>query len=85
VSRSLRTVAATVGMGAVLWLALRLIAQQLAHADLAGTVALLVVCTVGASAYGLFGAALGVVRLSELRFMMRQPAGVTAADPGEPP
>jgi putative peptidoglycan lipid II flippase len=83
-ARSLRMAGATIGMGAVLWLALRLFTPQLAHADLAGAAALLAVCSVGASVYGLLGAALGVVRLSELRFMMRRPAGVTAADPGEP-
>jgi putative peptidoglycan lipid II flippase len=84
VSRALRTTIATIGMGAVLWLAHWLLGPQLAHADLAAGVALLVVCAVGASAYGLLGAVLGVVRLSELRFMMRRPAGVRAADPGEP-
>jgi putative peptidoglycan lipid II flippase len=83
-SRSLRIAVATVGMGAVLWLASWMLVHPLAHANLAGVVALLVVCGVGAGVYGLLGAALGVVRLSELRFMMRRPAGVRAADPGEP-
>ena len=31
------------------------------------------------------GAALGVVQLSELRFMLRRPTEVKAADPGEQP
>jgi putative peptidoglycan lipid II flippase len=84
VSRSLRMAGATIGMGGVLWLGQRLLAAQLGHADLAGVVTLLVVCIVGAAVYGLFGAALGVVRLSELRFMMRRPAGIRATDPGEP-
>jgi putative peptidoglycan lipid II flippase len=85
VSRAVRMAVATVGMGAVLWLALRMLAPQLGHGNLAGVVALLVVCSVGAGVYGLLGAAFGVVRLSELRFMMRRPAGIRAADPGEPP
>ena len=85
VSRALRMTAASVGMGAVLWLALRVLGSQLAHANLAGVIALLIACAVGATAYGVFGAALGVVRLSELRFMLRRPASVTAVDQGEPP
>ena len=85
VSRALRMAAATVGMGAVLWLALRLLGPQLAHPNLVGVVALLAVCSVGAAAYGLLGMALGVVQLSELRFMMRSQPAVRATDPGEPP
>jgi putative peptidoglycan lipid II flippase len=84
-SRALRMAGATVGMGVVLWLALRLLGPQLAHPNLAGVIALLVVCGVGAAAYGLLGMALGVVQLSELRFMMRRQPGVRAADPGEQP
>jgi putative peptidoglycan lipid II flippase len=90
VSRALRMTAATAGMGAALWLALALLAPQLAHPNLVGVAALLGICAVGSAAYGLLGALLGVVRLSELRFMTRRApelgsAGLRAVDPGEQP
>ena len=85
VSRTARMAAATLGMGVVLWLALGLLALRLAHANLIGIVALLGICAVGAAAYGLLGALLGVIRLSELRFMIRRQPGLRPVDRGEQP
>src|SRR5216684_2524620 len=76
VSRSIRMVGATLGMGAALWLALGLLAPQLAHANLVGIIALLGVCAVGAAIYAALGALLGVVRLSELRLVIRREPGL---------
>jgi putative peptidoglycan lipid II flippase len=84
-SRSIRMVGATVGMGLALWLALALLAQPLAHADFAGVVAALGVCALGAAVYAALGALLGVVKLSELRFVMRRQPGLSSIDPGEQP
>ena len=85
VSRSIRMVGATVGMGAALWLALVVLAPSLAHANLAGIVALLGICAWGAVVYAALGALLGVVKLSELRFVLRRQPGLTSLDPGEQP
>ena len=57
----------------------------LAHPNLTGVVALLGVCAVGGLVYAALGAVLGVVRLSELRFLMRRQPGVRPADPTEQP
>src|SRR5216684_4621151 len=76
VSRSIRMVGATLGMGAALWLAQGLLASQLAHANLVGIIALLGVCAVGAAIYAALGALLGVVRLSELRLVIRREPGL---------
>lgn len=88
-SRSLRLLAASIGTGAVLWGSLILLRPVLAHADITGGVALFGICALGAGVYAVLGAALGVVRMSELRLMLRRPAGskpaVTPADPGEQP
>ena len=73
VARSIRMVGAALGMGAALWAAAAGLAPVLAHANLAGIAALLGVCAVGALVYGALGAALGIVRFSELRFVMRRP------------
>jgi putative peptidoglycan lipid II flippase len=48
-------------------------------------VALLGICALGGLAYGALGAVLGVVRLSEMRFLMRRQPGVRPADPTEQP
>ena len=64
---------------------LRLLAPQLAHPNLVGVVTLLAICAAGAAAYALLGALVGIVKLSELRSMVRRQAGVTAVDPGEQP
>ena len=81
-------VAATLGMGAALWAALGWLTPAMAHADLKGTLALLATCVVGGGVYAALGALLGVIRLSELRYVLRRPpelgsAGVKSADPGE--
>ena len=43
------------------------------------------VCVVGVLAYGLLGAALRIVNISELRFVMRRQPGVRPAAPDEQP
>ena len=83
-SRAARMVVATIGMGAVLWLALILARPMMAHSDLGGFLGLAAVCVVGVLAYGLLGAALRIVNISELRFVMRRQPGVTPVDPAEP-
>lgn len=84
-TRSLGIAAATLGMGGALWAGLWGLAPWMAHASLVGVGALALVCTAGAAVYGLCGALLGVVKLSELRVLFRRPAGVRSADPGEQP
>ena len=84
-SRGLRMVAATVGMGLALWLAMLLLRPVMAHSDIAGFLGLAVICVAGAFAYGLFGAALRIVNLSELRFVMRRQPGVRPVSPDEQP
>ena len=84
-TRSLGIAAATLGMGGALWAGLWGLAPWMAHASLMGVGALALVCTAGAAVYGLCGALLGVVKLSELRVVFRRPAGVRSADPGEQP
>jgi putative peptidoglycan lipid II flippase len=85
ISRSIRVVGATIGMGLALWLALVWLAQPLAHANLLGVVTALGICALGAIVYAALGALLGVVRLSELRFVMRRQPGLRSIDPGEQP
>lgn len=85
ISRSLRMLGATLGMGAILLGALALMAPLLAHANFTGVVALAAVCAAGAAAYAALGAVLGIVRLSELRFVMRRQPGLRSIDPGEQP
>jgi putative peptidoglycan lipid II flippase len=85
VSRSIRMVGATAGMGAALWLALVWLVQPLAHASFLGVVAVLGVCALGALVYAALGALLGVIEMSELRFMMRRQPGLKPVDPGEQP
>ena len=72
-------------MGVVLWFALRELSRPLAHPDLTGVVVLLGLCLLGGLAYAALGAMLGVVNLSELRFMLRREPGVRPIDPAEPP
>jgi putative peptidoglycan lipid II flippase len=83
-SRSARMVAATVGMGIALWLTLLLLRPVMAHSDLGGFAGLAAICVVGMLAYGLLGAALRIVNISELRFVMRRQAGVRPTAPDEP-
>jgi putative peptidoglycan lipid II flippase len=85
ISRSIRVVGATVGMGLALWAALVWLAQPLAHANFLGVVAALGVCVLGAVVYAALGALVGVVKLSELRVVMRRQPGLSSIDPGEQP
>jgi putative peptidoglycan lipid II flippase len=83
-SRAMRVAGATLGMGVVLWFALGPLARPLAHPDLTGVVALLGLCVLGGVVYLALGAMLGVINLSELRFVLRREPGVRPIDPGEP-
>jgi putative peptidoglycan lipid II flippase len=85
ISRIVRVGGATLGMGAALWVVLIWLAPPLAHADLAGGAALAGVCLLGALVYTALGALLGVVKLSELRHVLRRQPGLRSADPGEQP
>jgi putative peptidoglycan lipid II flippase len=84
-SRSLRMTVATLGMGAALWGALVWLTPLLAHGNLAGIAALVGVCALGGAAYAALGALLGVIRLSELSYVLRRQPGLKSADPGEQP
>jgi putative peptidoglycan lipid II flippase len=83
-ARAMRMAGATLGMGVVLWFALGPLAGSLAHPDLTGVVALLGLCALGGIVYLALGAMLGVISLSELRFLLRREPGVRPIDPGEP-
>ena len=72
-------------MGVSLWLGLERLAKPLSRPDIEGGVALVGICLIGAAAYALAGAALGVIRLSELRYVMRRQPNLKSADPGEQP
>jgi putative peptidoglycan lipid II flippase len=85
VSRSWRMLAATAGMGIALWVMLVVLDPALARANLKGVIALLGVCALGAAVYAALGAMLGIVSLSELRFVMRRQPGLRSVDPGEQP
>jgi putative peptidoglycan lipid II flippase len=83
--RAGRMVLATAGMSAALAALMIALAPGLARPDLTGAAALLAVCGLGALAYGGVGAMLGVVKLAEMRFLLRRQAGVRPADPTEQP
>jgi putative peptidoglycan lipid II flippase len=82
-SRSFRMLLATVGVGAVLWAALILLEPALTQASLRDVLALFGVCLLGLLVYAGLGTLLGVVRLAELRYMLRRQPGLKPADPGE--
>jgi putative peptidoglycan lipid II flippase len=84
-ARALRMLAATAGMGIALWLALILLAPVVAQANVKGALAFVALCVLGAAVYAALGALLGVVRLSEVRFVMRRQPGLRSADPDEQP
>jgi putative peptidoglycan lipid II flippase len=84
VSRGLRVVGATAGMGVALWFGLKWLAVPLSQATVTGAVALAGICAIGIAAYALLGGALGIVKLSELRYVMRRQPGLKSTDPGEP-
>ena len=83
ISRSWRMLAATIGMGIVLWGALVLLDPVLARATTKGVVALFGVCALGMAVYAALGALLGIVRPAELRFVMRRQPGLRSADQDE--
>jgi putative peptidoglycan lipid II flippase len=85
VSRTLRVSGATIGMGAAVVVAMIVLRPALSHPDLMGVLALFGLCAIGSLVYAVLGIALGVISLSELRFMMRRQAGATPAGPVEPP
>jgi len=66
-----------------LWFGLQWLARPLSRPDLEGGVALAGLCAIGIATYALLGATLGVVRISELRYVMRRQPGLKSADPGE--
>ena len=84
-SRALRVALATSGMGVALWGALAVLGPSLASGNLLGIAALLGVCALGAVVYGALGALLGIVRPSELRYVLRRQPGLKSSDPGEQP
>jgi len=88
-SRTLRAIVTTVVMGAALWLGMKALAPTLSRDDLAGAAALLGLCVGGAAVYGMVGALIGIVRMSELRSLIRRPRAarpeVKPADPDGPP
>jgi putative peptidoglycan lipid II flippase len=83
--RTWRVAVATIGMSAALAGLLLVLRPALARPDLTGVAALLGLCALGALIYGGLGAVLGVVKLSEMRFLMRRQPGVRPADPTEQP
>ena len=84
-SRTWRMALATIGMSAAVVGLLLLLKPALARPDLKGVVALLGICALGALVYGGLGALLGVVKMSEIRFLLRRQPGVRPADPTEQP
>jgi len=83
--RTWRMALATLGMSVSLAGMLSLLKSGLARPDFTGAAVLLSVCAAGALVYGALGALLGVVRLSEMRFVLRRQPGVRPADPTEQP
>ncbi len=84
-SRTWRMVVATAAMGAALFAGLTVLRPALAHPDLVGAIALLGLCAAGGVVYGAVGAALGIVKLSEIRLMLRRQRGITPDVPDAPP
>jgi putative peptidoglycan lipid II flippase len=84
-SRGWRMAAATLVMGGVLIGALMVLKPAVSRPDLVGVAGLFALCTIGGLAYAGAGAVLGVVRLSEMRFLLRRQPGTTPVDPGEQP
>ncbi len=84
VSRAVRVAGATIGMAAALWGMTLWLAAPLSRPDISGGMALAAICAAGVAAYALLGVVLGIVRMSELRSLMRRQPGLKSADPGEP-
>jgi putative peptidoglycan lipid II flippase len=75
-SRGWRMLVAALAMGVGLWLALRYAGGVFAAPGLTRWLALAALCAGGAAIYGVIGAALGIVRLSEIRALLRRQAGL---------
>ncbi|MBX3499644.1 MAG: murein biosynthesis integral membrane protein MurJ [Alphaproteobacteria bacterium] len=75
-SRAWRMLVAALVMGLVLWLALRYAGGAFATPGAMRWLALAALCLGGAALYGAVGAALGIVRLSEIRGLLRRQPGV---------
>jgi putative peptidoglycan lipid II flippase len=84
-SRAARIAVASLGMGVALWAALHALKSPLAHPDLMGVAALTALCAIGGLAYVALGAALGVIRLAELRTALRRRRAITPDAPVEQP
>jgi len=85
IDRFLRTVVASLGMGAALWGGLIVLRSALAQGTLAGIAALAGIIVLGGAAYASFGMVLGVIRIAELRTALRQRRGITPDVPDAPP
>ena len=75
-SRAWRMLAAALAMGLGLWLALHHAGHVFATPGLARWLALAALCAGGAAVYGLIGAGLGIVRVSEIGALLRRQAGL---------
>lgn len=75
-SRAWRMLAAALAMGIGLWLALRYAGAIFATPGVVRWLALAALCAGGAAIYGAVGAALGIIRVSEIRAILRRQAGV---------
>jgi putative peptidoglycan lipid II flippase len=75
-SRAWRMLVAALAMGIGLWLGLRYAGAVFATPGAMRWVALALLCAGGALIYGVLGAALGIVRIAEIRALLRRQAGV---------
>lgn len=75
-ARSWRMLIAALAMGLGLWLAVRYAGGVFATPGVARWLALAALCVGGAAIYGGVGAALGILRVSEIRALLRRQAGV---------
>lgn len=75
-SRSWRMLVAALAMGIGLWLAVRYTGDVFATPGVPRWLALAALCAGGAAIYGGIGAAFGIIRLSEIRAILRRQAGV---------
>ncbi|HEU5095449.1 MAG TPA: murein biosynthesis integral membrane protein MurJ [Reyranella sp.] len=81
-SRTLRTIAATLGMGGTIWIGWLALKPALASTTVMSIAALAGICILGAAVYGGLAILLGVLVLADLRFLRRPTPGVTPpADP----
>jgi putative peptidoglycan lipid II flippase len=79
-SRSWRMLAAALAMGIGLWLFVHYAGVVFAHPGIMRWLALAALCFGGAAIYGVVGASLGIVRVSEMRALRRQPGVGPAID-----